>query len=326
MIRTIKISFADFWPNFNSEDNFFVNVLKKKYEVKVVPLDSECDILIYSIFGYENLKYHDCIRLYYTGENDVPNFNLCDYAISFHHIGFRGRHFRLPLYAVFPAFDILRKGRRMTIPDKERGFCSYVVSNNWCSDPIRNKVFEELSNYKFVASGGRHANNVGGPVADKLAFLNQYKFNIAFENSSVEGYTTEKIFDALAARTVPIYWGNPLASMDINPESYININDFKSLEDGLAFVKQVDNDSELYNKFLNANPLLNNGFLDWETDLMSFLTEIIDKPVKYVPEYGLGADIHLHALEKEEMYHSETFRKLLAMYKWIKNIKRRNFV
>ena len=74
----------------------------------------------------------------------------------------------------------------------------------------RDELFEYLSQYKLVDSGGRHKNNIGGSIDDKFLFQQQYKFSIAYENSSTPGYTTEKIIQALAAGTSePIYWGNP---------------------------------------------------------------------------------------------------------------------
>src|SRR5207249_8371440 len=43
----------------------------------------------------------------------------------------------------------------------------------------------------------------------KRAFISQYKFTIAFENSSYPGYHTEKILDPMMVDSLPIYWGNP---------------------------------------------------------------------------------------------------------------------
>jgi cephalosporin hydroxylase len=66
-----------------------------------------------------------------------------------------------------------------------------------------------------------------------MVTLSQYKFALAYENlANTRGYVTEKIFDALAAQTVPIYWG---AS---NIEEYVDTN---------AFVdrRRFKNDAEL---------------------------------------------------------------------------------
>jgi len=61
----------------------------------------------------------------------------------------------------------------------------------------------------------------------KIEFLKRYKFNIAFENASLPGYTTEKIVEPMAARCLPIYWGNPLIEREFNPKSFLNYFDFR---------------------------------------------------------------------------------------------------
>lgn len=207
----------------------------------------------------------------------------------------------------------------MKMPMENRGFCSFVVSNNFCASPMRTIIFEELSKYKFVASGGRYANNIGSPVKDKFQFLNKYKFNIAFENSAVDGYTTEKLIDAFAANTVPIYWGNPYVSLDINPESFININDFSTFDEAIEYIKNVDEDNRLYQQYLSADPLMGNKYLSWESDLASFIKDIIDNPQKKMPMYGMGSQIHQAALSKAELYHSKALRRLLNIYKKVRH-------
>ncbi|MCD7923293.1 MAG: glycosyltransferase family 10 [Bacteroides sp.] len=83
-------------------------------------------------------------------------------------------------------------------------------------------------------------------VKDKLDFISKYKFNIAFENSSVLGYTTEKLMEPFIVDTVPIYWGNPEAYKDFNEKAFINVNVFSSLEEAAEFVVKVDSDDDAY--------------------------------------------------------------------------------
>ncbi|MDU9760969.1 fucosyltransferase, partial [Helicobacter pylori] len=45
------------------------------------------------ILSYQNTK-----RVFYTGENEAPNFNLFDYAIGFDELDFNNRYLRMPLY------------------------------------------------------------------------------------------------------------------------------------------------------------------------------------------------------------------------------------
>ena len=215
----IKVQFADFWGEFNPYDNFIINVLKQNYDVLVA--DSP-DYLFFSTFGYSHLKYN-CVKIMFVGENVVPDFNLCDYAIGFDFLDFGDRYMRLPLFMVFDSFKELSKPKEVTAEHVlKRKFCSIVVSNARLSNSIRERFFRLLSEYKQVDSGGRLWNNVGGPVADKHKFISNYKFNIAFENSSVLGYTTEKIMDAMVANTVPIYWGNRWVERDFNKCSFIS--------------------------------------------------------------------------------------------------------
>lgn len=321
-MQEVRIALADFDQTTDHENNFFVNALRRRYNVKIVKPE-ECDILLYTLFGFENYRYPHPIRIYFTGENDVPDFNLCDYGISFHNVDFEDRHLRLPLYALFPGFERLRSGKALPPRAEHKGFCSFVVSNNWCADPARMQFFQQIQTYKPVASGGREANNIGGPVADKFEFLNQYKFNIAFENSSVSGYTTEKIFDAFAAGTVPIYWGNPNIVQDVNPEAFINVADFANFEEAIEYIKKVDSDPELYNRYLQANPLLNNSYIEWEEILLNFMAPIIENRTKRMAEYGIAGGIRFNNCYNLEMCRrSKTVRRAIKLHDNFERLKK----
>ena len=74
-------------------------------------------------------------------------------------------------------------------------------------------------------------------MADKLAFQRQYRFSIAYENSRDPGYVTEKIVDAFAAGTVPIYWGDPLIKQEFNPDSFVCADDYP---DNAALIDAIE--------------------------------------------------------------------------------------
>lgn len=187
------------------------------------------DYVFYSVFETAHINY-DCVRIFVTGENVRADFNFADYGITFDYLIFEDRHLRYPFYLESEGFKSCVEAQNSNLVENagaknalNRGFCSFVVSNGK-ADPRRDEVFERLSAYKFVASGGKYRNNVGGRVGDKRAFLAGYKFNIAFENSQTSGYVTEKIFDAKAAGSVPIYFGcpkvaKPLYSHELGGES-----------------------------------------------------------------------------------------------------------
>jgi len=115
-----------------------------------------------------------------------------------------------------------------------------------------------LQKYKKVDSGGKLLNNIGYLVDDKVAFLRQYKFTIAFENSCYPGYTTEKILHAFIADSIPIYWGNPLISRDFSPKSFINCHDYNSFDEVIERVIEVDTNNDLYIEYLTEPPFNGN--------------------------------------------------------------------
>ena len=181
--------------------------------------------------------------------------------MGFGEIDFYDRYLRLPHYVLYPlACSLALEKPSMTDSELlERKFCSYVISNALSSGE-RGEIIERLGKYRALDSGRRYHNNVGGPVADKIAFSKGYKFSIAFENSPSRGYTTEKIVESFAAQTVPIYWGNPDIAKEFNPESFINCHDFDDFDEVVEYVKKVDNDDGLYLKMVKA-PAVKEGSL-----------------------------------------------------------------
>lgn len=255
--KTIKIKFCDLWfepVEANLKNWDFYKFLSKRYDIV---LSNDPDFLIYESFGYDHLRYQ-CTRIFCTGENIRPDFKTCDYAFSFDY-PVTERNYRLPLYRLyFNDFKLAQKKHLAHRPDSEckRKFCNFIYSNQRA--PERIDFLTQLNSYKRVDSGGKVLNNLGYLVDDKLNFQKQYKFSIAFENSSYPGYTTEKILQAFAAETVPIYWGNPIVAKDFNTKSFINCHDFNNFEEVINHVIKVDQDDELYQQYLNA-PIFSNG-------------------------------------------------------------------
>ena len=81
-----------------------------------------------------------------------------------------------------------------------------------------------------------------GGTIEKLHFIKDYKFVISFENSSHEGYTTEKILEPLLANCIPIYWGDPKVNLDFNKNRFLNYTDFRNEKEFINKILEVDND------------------------------------------------------------------------------------
>lgn len=275
-MKTISIYFADFWGDFNKEHNFIIDLLKKDYEV--VLDSSNPQYLFYSSFGIEHFNYSSAVKIYFTGENDVPDFNLCDYGIGSSHISFEDRYFRLPLYCLYAGYEELFD-KKLPV-DKhvlERKFCNFIYSNAQVSDPVRKAFFERLSAYKKVDSGGRYLNNIGKAVDDKIRFIADYKFTIAFENSSLSGYTTEKLIDPMRVNSLPIYWGNPRVGEDFNQKSFVYLDNKEQIDRIIEEVIYLDKNDEAYLAKLNQAWVNKQEAKHWQRDLQQFLRQIIEQ-------------------------------------------------
>lgn len=282
MSRKVKVRFLDYWSGFN--DSYLVlKLLRKHYDVEIC---DDADYVFYSVMGESHWAVPDrCIKICHTGENIVPDFNACDYAIGFEWMEYGDRYIRYPLYLFYERDLLERMARKHELPadwdlkaDKP-GFCSFVVSNP--HNPFRNEAFEKLGRYKAVDSGGRYLNSVGGPVADKLAFEGRHKFSLCFENGSHSGYTTEKLVEAFAARTVPVYWGDPDVGRVFNTRAFVDVNDFGSLDEALARVRELDQDDAQYLAMLREPALRPDapGFDLEEKRLEAWLLHIFEQPL-----------------------------------------------
>jgi alpha(1,3/1,4) fucosyltransferase len=271
-MRTIKILFTDFWPEWIPESNPLIEILRRHF---IVELSQEPDFVIYSNFGYRHLAY-DVPRLFYTGENLSPDFNICDYGLGYYRLTFGDRYFRFTNYMMDCHKELCEVGERKYVPGP-RKFCNFVYSNPH-ADPTRDVFFRMLSQYKHVDSAGRHLNNTDFRIVDKASLQKNYKFSIAFENSSSPGYTSEKLIQAYAAGTVPIYWGDRDVGLDFNPEAFVNCHDFPSFEKAIERVIQLDNDEEAYARMFEASffrrPLVGYAF---EPGFEDFLVHIFSQ-------------------------------------------------
>lgn len=282
-MRKIRIAFTDFWEGFDETNNYFLDILREKYEVEITNDKSRVDFVIYSSFGYEHLQYN-CVRIYYTGENMVPDFNICDYAIGFEHMEYGDRYIRIPLYVVNYREDYKHmleiRGR---IQPREK-FCSFVASNSAEADRMRKDLFDKLSAYVQVDAGGRYLNNIGEPngVEDKQAFQEQYRFSMAVENSSSPGYCTEKIIQAFAAGTIPIYWGDPKVGEYFNEKAFVNCHNYRTIDEIVETVKEI-NENEIKYKEMLQQPVLeeNEKTLQQYDDIFrEWIYHIVDMPLE----------------------------------------------
>jgi hypothetical protein len=302
-MRTIRLDFCDFWPGFRKDQNWFVELLSRRFRVEI---HERPDFLIFADFGRFHRQY-TCPRIFFTGEATRPDFRICDYALTSHYLT-DPRHYRVPLYAFFLRAESLLKAPEAAerILAEKTKFCAFVVSNPSATKRI--DFFRKLNSHKSVDSAGRHLNNIGRLLPDttmeKRAFLRPYKFNIAFENQALPGYTTEKLPQAMEAHCIPIYWGNPRVHEEFNPRSFLNYSDFPSEEALIERILELDRDDAQYLELMRQ-PYFHRNQINEAFDmgkLLDFFEQIFSAQVQ-----PIGARRSFFSLGRQALDRLETW-------------------
>jgi len=268
----MKVSFLDFWEYpkaFDPNNNFLTHLLKLTFDnVQIVGPD-DADVIIYTCFGDKHKKYNHCKKIFYTGECLRPDYNECDYSITFDFESYDNKNIRIPLWYFYidwfsvktydnPEYlipvDYLIGENEFTKKEKSK-FCSAVFSKN---NDIRFQFVKKLNLYKNVDCYGKvHNNYLPDGEKYKMDVISNYKFNLCFENTIHPGYFTEKLLHAKIAGCIPIYYSDKSYSNDFNTKCCINLIDFESEYDLVEYIKKIDNDDDLYNK-IKSEPLFTN--------------------------------------------------------------------
>ncbi len=188
----LNIAVANWWSEDSLQgfkEHLLYFILSQYYEITLhKDFHRPTDI----VFGVPNgatrniLSYHNTKRFWYSGENEVVNFNLFDYAIGCDNLEFGNRYLRVPTYYLslhyinlftlcranddtpyktfnspytkkdgthfreeFPNLYKILKGQADPF---KRGFVSFVSSNK--EAPIRNAFYDALSCVDAIAGGG----------------------------------------------------------------------------------------------------------------------------------------------------------------------------
>jgi len=285
---TLKVDFSDF-GGIDKANNWFTRILSDVFHVVI---SDKPDLLIFQEGGHLNRLY-TCKKLFWTGESIQPDWSRTDYAMTCHYID-SPRHLRFPYYVwgaeASPSDLIKTPNEAVKVAGETRKFCSTVISNaNPRRAQERIKFFHLLNKKKMIDSGGRFQNNVGllpPGGRPKHNFIKNYKFNLCYENKNVPGYTTEKLVQAMLARCVPIYWGNPIVENDFNSKSFLYRDNFADDDSFIENILEVDRDLDLYLEYLRQ-PFFHtnspNEYYD-ENRVLQFLLRVIDSDTKPVSQ------------------------------------------
>ena len=282
-----KVCVVNFWDGAFDGDFFEFFFQTAFGGIDYVLNPHEADVVISSVFGHTQTDPKKTIM--YIGENVRPSYLGYDYSLSFDHDTYGGRNFRLPLWWSRLAWDgfeqkprkpnahnhgyeqlidikSLTQPRKLDMSIKDK-FCAMVAGN---PEGLRVNLFNSVSQYKQVDGYGLMFGN--SLRKSKFAVLPEYKFCLCPENSVYDGYVTEKLIDAYAGLTVPIYSGDLSVDRDFNHSAFLNYQFELSTYELKRKIISLDENLELYKEMYEQPLLVEEPYLD---DAIEFIRSIV---------------------------------------------------
>jgi len=266
----ITISYINFWSK-EYNNIYFTKFINKNIDtVNIVNNNDNPDILICSWMCNINnvITINAKIKLFFYGENlnRYPPYNniellksTFDLIIGFKYDDKDNKILRFPLWLLYYPY--------YNMNDKDNNIINYLETSHKLNNSIdkpylgaliarhdnggqRRILLSELSKYGKVLCPSIYNNNckkINKGNNAKLDFLKYTKYNICPENSLFEGYFTEKIFQALEAGTIPIYWAINEPETDIlNRNKYCFIKNINDKDEVNTKIKDVIENPESY--------------------------------------------------------------------------------
>ena len=263
--------------------------------------DSGKRIAMCSVFGEREVldRVDADVRVFFSGENlhRPRHAQYADHMLSGKHpfdlgLGFdvfeEAHYLRFPLWLVYmfkpdaTEEDIINRCEQLRHPvvaGKDK-FCALISRTDL--NGVRAALHQAISGLGSIDCPGALFHNDDSLIEDyqddKVAYLRQYLFNICPENTVSYGYTTEKLFQSIAAGCIPVYWGSDCLDI-VNPSIVLSWNrndDGQILVDRMA---DLMNDKQLYADFTSQDWLVPNAaefVIDKFAELESRLKRLID--------------------------------------------------
>lgn len=276
------------WSRPFSQDMWLIDFIEKR---GLRHGNDRLKIALYSVFGPHWMTRFDNAdaRIFVERENlHKPHFEgflhryLEDEGFSLS-LGFddinHPQYMRFPFWLMWTVFpptvtykdvcDFVNHANNLKPDPENLKFCAYVCSHD---DLNRKRIYEEFNTIAPLSCPGRLFHNDDSLKTefndDKILYLSGFKFNLTPENSDYPGYVTEKIFEAIASGTVPIYNGS-----NNNPEPDL-LN-----QDAIIFI-QLGKENRASVELVKSLNLDNNGFVDFASQ-PRFVTHAEDRIWNY---------------------------------------------
>lgn len=302
-----RINFIGF-PESREADwiaNFPLNMFFPDFAKKRIISFYKPQIEYYSCFEYPKKisKSKAPVKIFWTGEDVINNYKdfsnhlLPDVDLA---IGFcpesmiseeyRFKYIRYPLWLLYyfigESYRIFTKDRIASVVNqinskrnKHSEFCSLVARHD--RNGIRKSIMDCIGNIDNIKCPGSVFHNDDSLKSvysdDKVKYLENFMFNICPENTDVDGYVTEKLFQSFDSGCIPLYNGGGayLEPNVVNKKAIIYFDsDYK--EDFFMQVKELWTNRLAYEDFIKQPKLLDSS-VDWIYDKMTELKDRYDE-------------------------------------------------
>ena len=263
------VSFCDFWGGFDpirSEIWRFLNTVMPTDVKLEINESKQPDIEICSCFRTKingSFKSMSSTRILFLGESVKPSFYEYDYSISMFPGSLHGLNAYLPLWCLRldryaniydESYEPLKESSltsKMIVPNK--GKTISFVGNNYT--PEREALLTEFRKYGWEVKEFGAKNK----VKSKSMALKTSTFNLAIENCSIDGYITEKLFDAFTGQTIPVY--NRTNGCD----RFVDLNSFMHYYEHENYNKLVDKCNQVIlenSNYIELPPILTRNTIE----------------------------------------------------------------
>lgn len=266
----LKIWYYNFWEHFKPLERSYIQVLQEdgwEFELD----ENNPDIVFFNSFngsinyngnaikiGYVTEDMNRFTQIYYKIKNNyfdlvignLPILNspfFCKHPLYIHSANYKepSEEFMEDINDIVSKID----------PTKLK-FCCLLASHDMYGN--RFQIYNELSKISMIECPGKFINNV--PSFDdkgitKRDYLKNFIFNICPENHlGHDGYTSEKIPDAIASGCIPIYFGKTNDDQDVkifNQKRIIRYDPYseKSIKSCYELINNLMNNPEMLKEF-----------------------------------------------------------------------------
>ena len=265
-LDNLQIEFSNANNNNNSKNNTVIYGIQLGDNIN---LDiSKLNILV----CVENCNAHS----WYQHYNKFGNFGNDKIQIYFYnHIDkciFTDKYLAIPV--IYTQINYFLKYYNTIEPSiytnfNDKKFCLIATTNSTGDKYIKTKIIDNLKKLGECDTLDMYKNEISNKSCyhsvELLNIFNKYKFVFVCENSLSSGYITEKIFNCLFARCIPIYYGCNETENFIDKNCFINMNldthkncNKDNYVDIINKINELKNSELEYNNIINANKICKN--------------------------------------------------------------------